>query len=150
MANVNVASAAISAGIGAVVAFVGAAGKSYLDARRTVDQSLRTQRSPVYQSLWLKTRLFQMWPRSTISYADAGIFQRQLADWYYEEGGLYLSRTSQRVYVKLQKALTQVLGSSQQGEMTTPHWQLVHKRCSRLRTALTTDLLSRRSGRGIL
>jgi len=149
VAEINLPGAAVSAGIGAVVAFLGAAGKNYLDSRREVDISLRSQREPTYKDLWQMTRRFQTWPPSPVSYADGENFQSQLTDWYYGGGGLYLSRASQRQYQGLQEALAEVIATTPVGKRATamedPQRRVIRDRCSSLRTALTDDLLTRRS-----
>jgi hypothetical protein len=155
LANVSLSSAAISAGIGSVVAFLGAAGKSYLDSRRSIDVDLRAKRIEVYQELWKNTGLFRLWPRTLTSYADARVFQDDVSNWYFERGGLFMSRRSQQAYRRLQSALTTALENrsasiKETDPMPPEDWSGVRDGCSNLRTALTGDLLSRRSGRRIL
>ncbi len=147
-------SVAVSAGIGAVVAFIGSAAKSYVDARRAIDVSLRQQREPAYRELWTQTRLFQPWPPTPASYADVGTFRDELTAWYFRGGGLYLSTASQSAYGHLQAAISDVIeapGTDQQtAEVLDPQWASILGRCSALRTELTNDLLSRRSARRLL
>jgi hypothetical protein len=153
MADLSLFSAAVSAGIGVAAGLLTAAGKSYVDSRRKVDEDLRSRRAPVYQKLWELTRLFQLWPKRTVSYADAENFQRELTTWYYTSGGLYLSRPSQNAYQELQKALTHLIEENSPPStevMSDLDWQAVRSRCSSLRTALTDDLLSRRAGQRII
>jgi hypothetical protein len=145
----------LSAGVGAVVGFLSAVGKNYLDARRKVDEDLRTRRSSPYQELWNKTQSFQLWPRREAFYSEVEEFQRQLASWYYDTGGMLLSNRGQRAYQRLQERLTPVIRvgremTDDKRNMTSiPEKDLtaVEARCRRLRAALTDDLLSRRSGR---
>ena len=156
MAEPALTTTVLSAGVGAVVGFLSAAGKSYLDARRKVDEDLRTRRSSPYQELWNNTQRFQpWWPRKEASYTQVEEFQRQLASWYYDSGGMLLSKSGQRAYQRLQEQLTPIIrvgeGMTDEKRNTTPipekDWTAVEVRCSRLRAALTDDLLSRRSGR---
>jgi hypothetical protein len=150
MAAISLSQAAVSAGIGAIVAFVGAAGKTFIDSRRSIDQSLRTRREPAYQRLWEMTRLFQAWPRADVTYADMRNLQSAITEWYYTDGGLVVSRSTQRAYSSVQENLATALSTVEDQNMTTAipdeDWQRVRDAFSRLRTALTDDLLSRRSG----
>lgn len=158
MAEPALTTTVLSAGVGAVVGFLSAAGKSYLDSRRKVDEDLRTRRSDPYQELWNKTQRFQLWPRKEAFYTEVEEFQSQLASWYYHSGGMLLSKSSQRAYQGLQKQLTLIIrvggGMTKQKQNTTPipekEWTAVEVGCNRLRAALTDDLLSRRSGRRLL
>ena len=154
MASASLVSVALSAGIGAVVAFVGSVAKSYVDARRAIDVSLRQQREPAYRELWELTRMFQPWPPSSASYADVGTFRDDLAAWYFRGGGLYLSTASQGAYGRLQAAISDVIeapGADQQtAKVLDTEWAPILDRCSALRTELTNDLLSRRSARRLL
>ncbi|MDQ4037177.1 MAG: hypothetical protein M3313_02190 [Actinomycetota bacterium] len=151
MADVSLIGTTVSAGVGAVAGLLAAAGKSYLDSRRKIDEDLRGRRAPAYQALWELTQLFQLWPRKEVSYADASHLHEELSNWYYMNGGLYLSRKSQRAYQNLQKALanlhTQPRAGPSTNVMSSEDWQAVRTNCSRLRSSLTDDLLSRRSGK---
>ena len=157
MAEPALTTTVLSAAVGAVVGFLSAAGKSYLDARRKVDEDLRTRRSPTYQELWNKTQTFQLWPQTKASYTEVEAFQRQLALWYYDSGGMLLSKSGQRAYQRLQERLTSIIqvaeGMTDEERRThipDKDWTAVAVRCSRLRAALTDDLLSRRSGSRLL
>jgi hypothetical protein len=154
MPGASLVSVALSAGVGAVVAFVGSTAKSYVDARRAIDVSLRQQREPAYRELWNLTRMFQPWSRSSASYADLDTLRDELAAWYFQGGGLYFSLASQGAYGRLQAAIRDVIEarSTQQetAQVLDPYWASILDRCSALRSELTNDLLSRRSARRLL
>lgn len=148
----------LSAGVGAAFGLLAAAAKSYLDSRRKIDEDLRARRETYYRDLWQKTRRFQLWPRTYVTYAEVTDFQLELANWYYEDGGLLLSRSGQSAYTRLQAELASVTGAGDQlrdaDRMRTrireAEWTAIREKCSSLRTSLTDDLLSRRSGRRII
>jgi len=158
MAEPVLTTTVLSAGVGAVFGFLSAVGKNYLDARRKVDEDLRTRRSSPYQELWNKTQSFQLWPRKEASYTEVEEFQRQLTGWYYNSGGMLLSKSGQRAYERLQERLNSVIrfGRGMTGEkrnttsIPDEDWTAIEVRCSRLRAALTDDLLSWRSGRQLV
>lgn len=158
MAEPALTTTVLSAGVGAVVGFLSAVVKSYLDARRKVDEDLRERRNLVYQELWSKTESFRPWPQQKASYTDVEDFQGQLADWYYHKGGMLLSKSGQRAYQRLQERLTYIILVGERmtvEQRNTTHipkedWIDVELSCSRLRAALTDDLLSQRSGSRLL
>jgi len=111
----------------------------------TVDSDLRTHRIEVYSELWKKTGLLPQWPRNQqLSYPQLRQFTIDLRDWYFERGGMYLSRGAREAYGKVQEALGAVLAESKDGTVSAPDYDAVRAQCSSLRSELTEDLLSRR------
>jgi hypothetical protein len=152
VADPSFAATALSAGVGAVVAFIGAAGKNFLDARRKVDEDLRTRRDAAYAELWGYTQSFRRFPECDASYAKVEDLQRDLMGWHYQGGnGLYLSHGSQAAYAKLHKALKKAAatrGDKQlAANLSKDKLEKIRERCEGLHGSLTNDLLSRRSGR---
>ena len=134
----------VSSVTGAVVAFVGAVLKNALDVRTKIDESLRSSRTPEYKTLWAKTRRLPKWPRADITYGQLDALRREFRDWYFDGGGIYLSRQSQRRYASLQDLLATLdYGDAEKG-VEPPEYDAVRERCSALRTSLTDDLVSRR------
>ena len=128
-----------------------------LETRAELDLDLREKRLPHYEALWALTAEIPRWPRrATLSYADLDAFSRKLRDWYFEQGGWLLSRSSREAYGKLQEALwhqeTGVLAAqarytqSRSGLVQMMEYDTVMRACSTLRTNLTDDLHSRRPG----
>jgi len=71
----------------------------------------------------------------------------ELKTWYFQRGGMYLSRTAHRdAYSPLQDTLANILGTQSTGPISDQHYELVRDRCSALRTALANDIESRREG----
>jgi hypothetical protein len=135
-----------SALIGAVVSYLGAVLKNFIDIRSKVDESLRESRIPVYQVLWIKTSLLPKWPRSKdVTYEMLAQFSVDLRDWYFNQGGMLMSKRARSVYGDLQETIAKVLEKDGRGQMCNTHYDEVRDVCSKLRTELTNDLLSRRS-----
>ena len=111
----------------------------------TIDSDLRAHRIEVYAELWKKTGLLPQWPRNQqLTYPQLRQFTTDLRDWYFERGGMYLSRSARGAYGKVQEALGSVLAESKDGTVSTPDYEAVRTQCSNLRNELTDDLLSRR------
>jgi len=100
----NLATILFSSLVGALVAYVGAILKSRIDTRSKFDDALFEKRTEVYSKLWATTKEVPMWPkRKGIKYSDLKQYSERLNSWYYETGGIYMSRKSQDAYVALQK-----------------------------------------------
>jgi hypothetical protein len=111
-----------------------------------IDLDLRKRRIEVYESLWKSTALLPKWPRAeNVTYADLAALSQQLRQWYYDNGGMYLSRTSRdEGYGPLQGAIASVLSDDKTGVLSPGDYEAVRKKCSALRTMLTDDIESRR------
>lgn len=135
----------ISAVIGAVVSYLGALLKNFMDIRAKVDESLRESRIPVYKELWIKTSLLPKRPRSEkVTYEVLAQFSVDLTDWYFNRGGIFMSKRAFAAYGILQDTIHRVLPKGGEGRVSDLHYDEVRDKCSKLRTELTNDLLSRR------
>jgi len=144
----------VSALIGAIVSYVGATLKNFIDARAKVDASLRETRIPVYKELWKKTELLPKWSRSEdITYERLDQFSSELRDWYFNQGGVFLSERARAAYGNLQDTIHFVLPKKEKivlpkkekkHNLSIEDYEQVRQMCSKLRTELTNDLLSRR------
>lgn len=148
----EVATLALSGVVGAVTGFLAALLRSALEERVKVDAELRGVRTPLYKEIWHRMALVPRWPQNEeLTYADLRAFSEWLRDWYFADGGMYLSRESRRRYGELQEVLQTVAGNN--GKVTSgkrnADYEVVQRACSALRTAMTDDLLSRR-GRAAL
>jgi hypothetical protein len=111
-----------------------------------IDLDLRARRISVYKELWEGTAILPKWPRaSDVTYEQLLKFSTSLRDWYFHAGGMYLSRkTHDEAYTPLQNTLTDVLHSKPVGLISEQDYDRVREKCSALRTALATDIESRR------
>jgi hypothetical protein len=135
----------LSALVGAVVSYIGAVLKNFIDIRGKVDESLRETRIPVYKELWIKTGLLPKWSRSEdVTYERLAQFSSDLRDWYFNQGGMFLSKRARAAYGDLQDSIHSVLSEEAKGRLSEHHYHQVRNMCSELRTELTNDLLSRR------
>lgn len=119
--------------------------KSSLAFVSAVDTDLRTKRIPVYAELWEKTGVLPMWPWNTeLEYQDLHQLTRELRDWYFKRGGMYLSASARDTYFEVQKSINAILEKDQAGRVSHDDYKAIRDKCSALRTELAEDLLSRR------
>jgi hypothetical protein len=113
-----------------------------------IDLDLRKRRIEVYAELWKATALLPKWPKATgVTYEQLLQFSGALRTWYYEKGGMYLSRSTHRdSYSPLQDTLAEILQDNKSGLISDQHYESIRRRCSALRTALAGDIESRREG----
>jgi hypothetical protein len=113
-----------------------------------IDLDLRKRRLEVYGEIWEATALLPKWPRANdVTYEKLLEFSTSLRTWYFKKGGMYLSRSTQRdAYSTLQDKLSEILVVKKSGPISPEHYGEVRERCSALRTALASDIQSRREG----
>ncbi len=120
--------------------------KNQLELSSDIDTDLRDRRTKVYDILWKKTELLPKWPRApSVTYEKLSKFSEELRDWYFRDGGMYLSRQAQKSYVNLQETITDILKVKKNGKITDDDYDTIRDKCSALRTELTNDILSRRA-----
>ena len=84
-----------------------------LDFRTKVDESLIKTRTEVYKVLWKMTGLLPKWPRAEdVTYEQIKNLSKQFRQWYFEEGGIYLSGRAQKAYASLQDTISDRLKAS--------------------------------------
>jgi len=107
----------------------------------SVDLELRRARATPYQELWRLTRRLPLWPKDDlVTNADMATFSRELRNWYFAGGGMWLSRESRKAYEVLQRRLQDFSG--REGPLLA--YDEILGLCSQLRSELTRDLSSRR------
>jgi hypothetical protein len=120
--------------------------KTELQFLSQIDLDLRTRRIPHYAQIWSRLKLLPKWPRNQeLTYSDLQDLSKQLREWYFQEGGMFLSREAfDNGYRPLQEALTDIFKVKQEGLVSDIDYEQIRQRCSTLRTALTDDIQSRR------
>jgi hypothetical protein len=120
--------------------------KATLGFSTAIDQDLRERRIPGYQELWTLTEILPLYAREKIpTYGDLKTFTTSLRNWYFRDGGIYLSETARDGYLSLQKSLKETLEGKRNEDQVSDHdYDTIRNNCSLLRTYLTEDILSRR------
>jgi len=145
--------------IGAVFGLVSGFAAAILERRREVAKELIEIRRTAYAELWKKTGELPRWPRDRgYDYAALASLSTSFKTWYFETGGMYLSRDARERYGEMQNAISGVLerrtrggveSVPPEGPLSEADYDAVLSRCSALRLELTDDLLSRR-GAGLV
>jgi len=78
-----------------------------------VDQSLRTNRETIYKSLWKKLEKLSKWPlNKDLAYQDLDTLLIEMKNWYFEEGGIYLSKKARGANGIVQKAIVEAFSGT--------------------------------------
>lgn len=108
-----------------------------------IHADLRLRRLEAYRSLWSLTAVVAPKPRRDISYADLVRLRQEMRAWYFEGGGLFLSRSATRHYRLLADGLETFLPEDPRGKVEIDEYDEISTLCSQLRTSLTLDVRSR-------
>ena len=125
--------------------------KIRLDMRVEYDKSLHEKRLALYKDLWPKTEpLARFSPHCILTYNILKNVTEELRRWYFNEGGIYLSKRSRKPYFALKRELQRVLEDDHlvkqpDGPIDTKLRDAVLDAASRLRTSLADDVRARRS-----
>ncbi len=80
------------------------------DKEDKLENALRTDRLTEYKKLWRSTRRLAMFYRpQQMKYEDVSQLSEELQTWYFDEGGIFLSEKSRKLYKTLQASLKATL-----------------------------------------
>jgi hypothetical protein len=86
-----------------------------------------------------------MWPwNAALKYEELRQVTCDFRDWYFKQGGMYLSENARDAYFEVQKSINAILDQNPAGPVLHEHYMAIRDRCSTLRTELAKDLLTRR------
>ena len=134
--EIVVAAAGLAAGV------AGTAYKSRKALEQDYDIDLRKSRIDVYRTLWKALQPLARYatPNERLGPDDVRRLGVALRRWYFEGGGLFLSKTARNAYFDLQEALAQTAGKEIDPESVRP---LLRQRGSALRSAMAADVATR-------
>jgi len=119
--------------------------KSILATASIVDTDLRNRRIQVYTELWRMTGVLPQWPHNAeLTYENLSALTGELRKWYFDQGGMYLSDPARTAYGCVQESLDAVLSQRKGEKVSADDYEKIRQQCSKLRSELTNDLLSRR------
>ncbi|GIF22407.1 hypothetical protein Ate02nite_51370 [Paractinoplanes tereljensis] len=131
--------------IGLAAGVLGSALKYALDRRAKAYEDLWSRRLEHYRGVWEASALFSRWPRQEPTLDNIRTLQTTLRTWYYGDGGMLMSAKARRRYEYVQKSLTAIDGTGPDQVGDDDYTEMMEI-FSRLRSALTDDLESRRKG----
>ena len=112
------------------------------------DADLRSERLKAYRELWKRLeRLASNPPPGPVTGPVLDEIALELREWYFQQGGIFMSRPSQRAYVKLQEGIgasSSQTTRSTDGVLAEREIETIRKLASVLRTWTTRDVLTRR------
>jgi hypothetical protein len=135
----------VAAAVGAVTSYLATRAQETLGARRQIDVRVLRTRLRSYPELWRYSSAVPRWPRnSKLTYEQLEVLSKQFRAWYFESGGMYLSRNARKAYGAAQESLASCLDGAKPDErVTSEDYDRVQIALSALRTELTRDVLSR-------
>lgn len=114
------------------------------------DQSLRSARIKVYQTLWVSLQPLAKYARpGPVTYQAVARLSEELRVWYFEIGGLYFSGPARDAYFTLQDGLAEVqreglAKGARESELDDDTFERLRQLGSALRTAMAADVGTRR------
>lgn len=143
----------VSGLVSAVITFFVTREKVRLDLTAEYDRKLRSERLDAYRELFKRMKpLARYSPEKPLTYKIIRETSEDLRDWYFDVGGIYLSKDSRDPYFELKGLMQQVIDHE---EFKDPHDQktrdaldvllkTIVEKGSDLRTLLTHDIGTRK------
>jgi hypothetical protein len=141
----------VSGTITAVVTYYATLYKARLELTIEYDKELRKNRMAAYKELWpLMKPLARYSVEQPITYEIVKDTSERMRDWYFDVGGIFLSRESRQPYFKMKESMQQIVDDSelqkdQQQALGERRLRLLTQQGTKLREALSNDVGSRRS-----
>lgn len=123
--------------------------KIRLDLTVEYDKDLRQKRLELYKDLWPKTKpLAEFSAEAPVTFDVIKAVSGDMRDWYFAEGGIYLSRRSRGPYFNLKSFMQEILDDAtlQQDHAKPIHGPRLKKilvAARELRTSLSDDIRAR-------
>lgn len=138
----------VSGAITAVITYFATLSKARLDLAVVYDKELRENRLAAYKELWkLLKPLARYSPEAPVTYRIVKETSESLRDWYFDQGGIFLSRESRAPYFELKATMQRIIDDpklQEEKERPLDHWlQPLHQQGTVLREALSNDIGSR-------
>ena len=84
--------------------------KIRLEAAIEYDKELRDRRLKAYQELWMKLKPLARYAREEpVTYQVIKDTARSMRDWYFEGGGIYITKESRVPYFNLKKSMQEII-----------------------------------------
>jgi hypothetical protein len=138
----------VSGAVTSVITYFATAAKIRLELTIEYDKELRKERLDAYLKLWPKLKpLARYSPPSPVSHQLVKDTSEDMRDWYFDTGGVYLSRESRGHYFKLKGTMQEIIDHppipKKDGSLPDESVKTLHSEATRLRTALSDDVGTR-------
>lgn len=140
----------ISGAITAVVTYFATLSKARLDLTIEYDKELRENRFAAYKDLWPMLKpLARYSAEKPITYHVVKDTSEKMRDWYFDTGGIFLSRASRKPYFALKQAMQDIIDDPELQKATDrpldKKWlRPLFDQGTALRAALSNDIGTRR------
>ena len=137
--------------ISAVITYFSTRSKTRLELMVEYDKELQKSRLEAYRKLWaMLERLARFGIEKPITYEDLRQISNATRIWYFQEGGIYLTRASRGPYFRMKELLQPLLDdkklASRPADAIEPELLVpVIKAGSILRTSLSDDIGTKRA-----
>lgn len=138
--------------ISSVLTYFSTRSKIRLDMRVEYDKTLHDKRLELYTKLWPSTEpLGRYVPHFSLTYNKVSKVAAEMHQWYFNEGGIYLSKHSREPYFDLKKQMLRVIDDKRLA--ATPDARIEDEEtcnaildaATTLRTSLADDIRTRRA-----
>jgi hypothetical protein len=139
----------VSGAITAVVTYFATLSKSRLDLAIVYDKELRENRLEAYKELWRRLKpLARYSPEAAATYQIVKDTSESMRDWYFDLGGIFLSRESREPYFALKRTMQAIiddpdLQKEKERALEDPWIEPLLEQGRVLREALSNDIGSR-------
>lgn len=146
----SVVTALLSGLVSSVLTYFSTRSKIRLDMTVEYDKDLHNKRLELYKQLWPKTKpLAEFTRESPLTYATVKTVAEETRDWYFDQGGIYLSKRSRKPYFRLKSLLQVVLDDKaleqeRSRPVDRPLTAAILTAARNLRTSLADDIRARR------
>jgi hypothetical protein len=139
---VSVSTEIVVAAAGLAAGVAGTAYKSRKALEQTYDIDLRKSRIDAYRMLWKALQPLARYapPSERLEPDDLRRLAVTLRRWYFEGGGLFLSKAARNAYFDLQETLAQTIAQGLDPESVRP---LLRRLGSDVRSAMAADVATR-------
>lgn len=140
-----------SALVGAIATYSVAVLRIRGELRNKYDMDLRGRRIGVYLELWKLLEDLPKYARpKQLTRGDLGSLSVSLRQWYFQKGGLFLSKKGRDTYFRLQDAITEELESRTPSDepLDEVTYQALRRLGHDLREALALDVGTRKDLKG--
>ena len=138
--------------ISSVLTYFATRSKIRLDLTVEYDKALHDKRLVLYREFWPITKpLGRFVPHFSLTYNNVKNVVTDMHEWYFKEGGIYLSKSSRKPYFHLKQQMLRVIDNERLE--ATPDARIDDKELCKaildaatsLRTSLADDIRTRRS-----
>lgn len=112
-----------------------------------IDEGTAKERLEAYKTLWKKMKLLPQYPPTpNVTYEAVKTLNEEFRDWYFCEGGIYLTAESKDLYMEAQKVLYDLWKEHRESlavQIKGEEYDAAREKLSDLRDQLAEDLRSR-------